>query len=1006
METHPDPAAAEIKRLQRCINDLISVVALPAVWTGAEPAEIVRTLLDVLLGVLDLDFAYARLEGSIGEPAVEMARISQSAKLPSRPEEIGELLNNWLGPDPQNWTPLVRNYGGGDISIEPMRLGLRGDVGIVTVGARRANFPGQTERLVLSVAANQAAIGLQEARLLSEQKRIASELDRHVMRRTAELTAANEELKKEVTERARAQEVLRSIESNLRQIVDSIPGLVCTMSPAGEIELLNRQVREYFGKTLEQLKNWSIGDAVHPDDLPRVIAAHTHSITNGVPYDIEHRCRRADGVYRWFQVRALPVRDPDGQITGWYVLLTDIDDRKRLEDAVRASERNLNQIISTIPALAWSASPDGTADFLNQHYLDYLGLTLEEARGRGWSAAVHTDDLSGLATTWQAILASGKAGEAEARLRRFDGQYRWFLFRVNPASDESGSIVKWYGVNTDIEVRKRVETELRVKEERYRELFNSVPVALVEIDSQKRTQMLNDLHRQGVTDVEAYLDANPDFERRAIDASIIKEVNQQTVELFGARDASALVGASTARLLAMSPGALRRGTVSRFRGEKLFQHELTLQTLDHTIQVLMTVARPDVSRNFLALTDITKLKLAEDALRGSERRYRQLFEFMPIAMWQLDLSQIAELMEQLRSEGVIDLDDYFDRQPDTLDRLMNLLIAIDVNECAVKMFGARDRGQLLGPWGFHWKTNPKTFRRGMVSLFRGEDSFQEETQISTFDGREISVLFAMARGIVGVIDVTDRARALERLQRLQAEFARAARISMLGELAASIAHEVNQPLAAMRTNGETALRWLDRAEPNVAKARDLMLLNVEAARRATDIIARIRAMAAGRVPEHTELSLHDVIEESIVFLRGELQSNAVSVTVDLAPTQPRVIGDRIQLQQVIVNLTMNAVHAMARSSSATRILLIRTQLSGAEMLSCTFEDSGPGIDPLYLDRLFDSFFTTKDAGMGMGLPVSRSIIEAHGGVIKADNNSELGGARFSFALPVESPIAR
>jgi signal transduction histidine kinase len=437
METQPNAVAAEVKRLRRCINDLISVVALPAVWAGGEPAEIVRTLLEVLLGMLNLDFAYARLGNSSGEQAVEVARISQTAKLPSRPEEIGGLLKNQLGPDPQNWTPLVRNSDGvGPISIVPMRLGLRGDIGVVAVGARRADFPGPTERLVLSVAANQAAIGLQEARLLSEQKRVASELDRHVLLRTAELAAANEELKKEVAERAR----------------------------------------------------------------------------------------------------------------------------------------------------------------------------------------------------------------------------------------------------------------------------------------------------------------------------------------------------------------------------------------------------------------------------------------------------------------------------------------------------------------------------------------------------------------------------------VQAEFAHAARISMLGELAASIAHEINQPLAAMRTNGETALRWLDRAEPNVAKARDLTQLSVDAARRATDIISRIRTMAAGRVPEQTKLSLHDVIEESLVFLRGELQSNAVSVIVNLAPTTSRVIGDRIQLQQVIVNLTMNAVHAMARSPSATRTLLIRTQLSAAETLSCTFEDSGSGIDPLYLDRLFDSFFTTKDAGMGMGLPVSRSIIEAHGGVIKADNNSELGGARFSFAL--------
>jgi len=521
------------------------------------------------------------------------------------------------------------------------------------------------------------------------------------------------------------------------------------------------------------------------------------------------------------------------------------------------SERDFNLTINTIPALVWSARIDGTADFLNQHYLDYVGLTTDQAQGWNWTAAVHPDDLNGLVAAWQTVLASGKAGEAEARLRRFDGQYRWFLFRANPLRDQSGNIVKWYGVNTDIEDRKRAEIELRTNEQRYRELFNSVPVALIEIDSQKRAEMLDDLHRQGVTDVEAYLDANPDFERRAIDASIIKEVNQQSVELFGARDADALIGASTARLLAINPGALRRGTVSQFRGEKLFQHELKLETLGRTIDVLLTVARPDVNRNFLALTDITKLKTAE-----------------------------------------------------------------------------------------------------------------------------------------------------ERLQRLQAEFAHAARISMLGELAASIVHEVNQPLAALQTNSETALRWLDRQEPDVAKARDLIRRNVDDAHRARDIVVRIREMASGRLPAHTELSLHDVIHESIVFLRHELQSNGVSVVFDLTPTPPVVTGDRIQLQQVIVNLTVNAVSAMTQSAVASRTLLIRTGQPDAETLSCAFEDSGPGIDPGAFARLFDSFFTTKDAGMGMGLPVSRSIIEAHGGVIKADNNSQLGGARFSFELPVEGATAQ
>ena len=160
----------------------------------------------------------------------------------------------------------------------------------------------------------------------------------------------------------------------------------------------------------------------------------------------------------------------------WYALHIDIDDQKRAEEALAASERNLKLIIDTIPALAWSARPDGTAEFFNQHYLDYMGLSAEQAQGWGWTAAVHPDDLSGLAATWQAIMASGMPGEAEARLRRHDGEYRWFLFRANPLRDESGSIVKWYGVNTDIEDRKRADEALRAKERDLGLTINTIPV--------------------------------------------------------------------------------------------------------------------------------------------------------------------------------------------------------------------------------------------------------------------------------------------------------------------------------------------------------------------------------------------------------------------------------------------------------------------------------------------------------------------------------------------------
>jgi PAS domain S-box-containing protein len=386
---------------------------------------------------------------------------------------------------------------------------------------------------------------------------------------------------------------------------------------------------------------------------------------------------------------------------------------------------------------------------------------------------------------------------------------------------------------------------------------------------------------------------------------------------------------------------------------------------------------------------------------------------MPIAMFQLDSHALAEMFERLRKDGVRDLGPYLDRNPDVLYRMMDLVVIEYVNDCAVRMFGARDRRELLGPSRPFWQKRPDTFRRAMESRFRGEPSFQEETELITHDGHEIHVLFSATRlaqgngpSLVGLIDITERMRAQERLQQVQADFAHAARLAVLGELGASIAHEVNQPLAAIRTNGETALRWLGRSEPNVPKSRELVQHIIDDASRAADIIARIRTMATGRSPQRTPLDLDDVIEESMLFLRHELQSKRVSVSLDLWPGLPQIAGDRTQLQQVVVNLVINAVQAMTESRATHRSIRIRTMLSDPEAVCCVVEDSGPGIDPKHLPQLFNTFFTIKNGGMGMGLPISRSIIEAHSGQFCVDNESSLGGARFRFNLPASAaPLA-
>jgi PAS domain S-box-containing protein len=800
MDVRQEDTSAEIKRLQRCLNDLVSVLALPAMWSGSQPSQIVHTLLDALLGMLCLDLVYARFEDPAGGAPIEVLKIAPSAKW-ALPDEIHKTVTQWFGDDPQKWPSRLRaSIGDEDISIVSQRCGLHGEIGIIVAGSQRADFPGQSERLVLSVAANQAVIGLQEARLLSEQKRVASELERRVAERTKELAET---------------------ENNFRQIVNSIPGLVCTMSPAGEVQLLNLPLLEYFGKTSTELNGWALSDAVHPDDLPRVIVAFTSSIGTGNPYDIEHRCRRADGVYRWFQVRALPVRDADGGITGWYVLLTDIDDRKRAEEALRASERDLSSIINTIPMLAWSARPDGFCDFLNQRWLDFTGLSAEQARGSGWGAAIHPDDAKGLLDSWQMALMTGQLVDVEARMRRFDGEYRWFLLRASPLRDESGKIVKWYGTNTDIDDRKRAEEELRRSE--------------------------------------AFL----------------------------------------------------------AEGQRL-------------------------------------------SLSGS-------------FLWRLDTDEIT-FSEQLYRTFEFDRD-----APVTLERIGSRVHSEDIPLLTDKIEAARSGNSVLN---YEIKLRMPD---GSVKHLRTVAHGTRDR-----DGRP---------EIIGAIqDVTEHRLAEEALTQARSDLAHVTRVTSLGVLTASIAHEVNQPLSGIITNAGTCLRMLAASPPNVEGARETAKRTIRDGNRASELITRLRALFTKKESTTEPVDLNEAAQEVIALSLSELQRNRVILRPEFADDLPVVTGDRVQLQQVILNLLKNASDAMRAVNDRPRQLRIRTQRGTDDQVRLTVQDVGVGLDPQAMDRLFQAFYTTKNDGMGIGLSVSRSIIERHHGRLWAEPNDG-PGATFSFSIP-------
>ena len=266
----------------------------------------------------------------------------------------------------------------------------------------------------------------------------------------------------DIPERKAAEETSRSSEESFRLIVETIPGLIAVMTPQGEVEHVNRGVLDYFGRTLEELKKWGTTDAVHPVDLPRVVATWQHAIETGLPYEIEHRIRRADGEYRWFQLRGLPLRDADGHIVRWYNLLMDIDGQKQSEEKLRRSEMDLRQILDLAPQLIAVYGPNGERLYANCVLLDYLGFSLEE-----WHQSprpgnyVYPDDKERSDVFFDRAVARASTDELELRLRRRDGSYRWFLIRFNPLRDEQGQITRWYVTGTDIEDRKQAEDTLR-----------------------------------------------------------------------------------------------------------------------------------------------------------------------------------------------------------------------------------------------------------------------------------------------------------------------------------------------------------------------------------------------------------------------------------------------------------------------------------------------------------------------------------------------------------------
>ena len=617
----------------------------------------------------------------------------------------------------------------------------------------------------------------------------------------------------DLTERKHAEEAARRSEKELRDFVETIPAMVWSALPDGSVDFSNRRWQEFTGLSLEGSLGWNWVTAVHPEDVEPYVPKWRASAATGQPFEAEVRIRGADGEYRWFLENAVPLRDDQGNILKWYGFVVDIEDRKRADEAARRSEKELRDVVETIPAMVWSALPDGSVDFINRRWQEFTGLSLEGSLGWNWVTAIHPEDVEPYVARWRASVATGQPFEAEVRIRGADGENRWFSDRAVPLRDEQGTILKWYGLMVDIEARKRAEYLTG-------QVFESSPDAMCVVGRDYRFQRVN-----------------PVFER-----------------VWG-----------------MPPERIVGKHVGDLLGTTFFEQRL----------------KPNYDRCFA----------------GKEVRYAEWFSY---------------------------------------------------------------------PFG----------RRYLLVTYSPLRPHSEQVEAA----------------LVVTRDVTDHMLASEALRAAQADLAHANRLATMGQLTASIAHEVSQPIAGVVTNAQTGRRWLGAAPPNLEEARHSFDRIVKDGSRAGDVIGRIRGLVKKAPPLKARFDLNEAVHDVIALTRSEVLKHGVSLETQLATDLAPVEGDRVQLQQVILNLILNAVEAMSGLDEGARELRIGTEREASGGVRVTVLDSGPGLDPQSMDRLFEAFYTTKPAGMGMGLAICRSIIEAHGGRLWAEAN-EPRGAVFQFTLP-------
>jgi PAS domain S-box-containing protein len=691
-------------------------------------------------------------------------------------------------------------------------------------------------------------------------------------------------------------------------------------------------------------------NAIHPDDRASMRKALENSLNTGMEYEAEHRVLLRNGQIRWLATRGRVEFGGEGTPARMRGVSLDITRRKLAEEAVVESEARFRNMANTAPVMIWMSDTNKLCTFLNQPWLEFTGRTIEQQLGNGWAENVHPDDLQKCLKTYIEAFDARQTFVMQYRLRRHDGEYRWISDSGVPCYDASKNFTGYIGSCVDITELLRQQKALHQFEERVALAAEAAHLGVWELNIATNRIWISDKIRElfqfppgdEITYSEFQKRVHPD------DRATRDRVMQLAIRTQGSYETEYRI-------------TLPDGTI-RWIGGRARCVEDSKGKRTRLLGVSM---------------DITERKEAEQL-------FHLATEASPTGTVLVDHEGRIVLLNA-RAEKLFGY---------TRDELIGERIEVLVPE----RFARAHPGDRVN---FFAAPEARVMGAGRELFGRRKDGSEFPAEIALNPIQTPHGLVVLAN----VVDISARLAAEEETRRSREQIELLSRVNLLGEMTASLAHELNQPLAAIVNNATAARQYLEQGRLNSEQLKDILNDVVADGHRAYDIMHNVRRAIKKGSEIRGRINLNDVVKAVSHMVQADAAAESCKIELSLTRDLPAVEGDPTQIQQVLINLVRNAFDAMRDAPPSRRVMDIATDCNGDGTIGVAVRDYGSGISETTRERLFEQFFTTKGDGLGMGLAIARSIIEAHGGSIAAENANG-GGARFYFRLPIQEGISQ